>query len=425
MAAISRREHRSTVIWPGFVDALATLLMVIIFLLLIFVMAQFFLGQALSGRDKALKELENDLSALSSVLALTKSENVQLQANVDSLQDQLSASLDSRANIEQQLAALRLDYASATSELSALKARSAADKEAIDRQLSEIADLSGDVAALKALKEELEREVSALSFRAQSAEEATKQLEQSLSETNASLAKANASLADTTEERDALKVGLAEKQEIADSARAQLALMNKQMAALRQQLDQLNAALEASEADAKEKNVQIELLGQRLNAALASKVQELSRYRSEFFGRLRQLIGNRDDVRIVGDRFVLQSELLFAKGSAEIAAGGERELGKLATTLLEIALEMPGDIDWILRIDGHTDSDPIATVKFPSNWELSTARALSVVHYLISVGIPAKRLAATGFGEHYPITSGSNEIAKAKNRRIELKFTQR
>ena len=418
MAAISRREHRSTVIWPGFVDALATLLMVIIFLLLIFVMAQFFLGQALSGRDKALKELENDLSALSSVLALTKSENAQLQTKVDSLQNQLSTSLDSRANIEQQLAALRLDYASATDELSEFKARSIVDKEAIDRQLSEIADLSGDVAALKALKDELEKEVSTLSFRAQAAEDATKQLEQSLSETTTSLAK-------TSSERDDLKVGLAEKQEIADTVRAQLALMNKQMAALRQQLNQLNAAMEASELDAKEKNVQIELLGQRLNAALASKVQELSRYRSEFFGRLRHLIGNRDDVQIVGDRFVLQSELLFAKGSADIAAGGERELGKLATTLLEIALKMPGDIDWILRVDGHTDNAPIATLKFPSNWELSTARALSVVHTLIKAGIPAKRLAATGFGEHYPLTSGSNEIAKAKNRRIELKFTQR
>ena len=418
MAAISRREQRSTVIWPGFVDALATLLMVIIFLLLIFVMAQFFLGQALSGRDKALKELENDLSALSSVLALTKSENAQLQTKVDSLQNQLSTSLDSRANIEQQLAALRLDYASATDELSEFKASSVADKEEIDRQLSEITDLSGDVAALKALKDVLEKEVSTLSFRAQAAEDATKQLEQSLSETTTSLAK-------TSSERDDLKVGLAEKQEIADTVRAQLALMNKQMAALRQQLNQLNVALEASELDAKEKNVQIELLGQRLNAALASKVQELSRYRSEFFGRLRHLIGNRDDVQIVGDRFVLQSELLFAKGSADIAAGGERELGKLATTLLKIALKMPGDIDWILRVDGHTDNDPIATLKFPSNWELSTARALSVVHTLIKAGIPAKRLAATGFGEHYPLTSGSNEIAKAKNRRIELKFTQR
>ena len=153
--------------------------------------------------------------------------------------------------------------------------------------------------------------------------------------------------------------------------------MNKQMAALRQQLDSLNAALDAAEAEAEKKDVQIKSLGQRLNAALASKVQELSRYRSEFFGRLRQVIGNRDDVRIVGDRFVLQSELLFAKGSADLGDGGRMELAKLATTLLEIAVKMPGDIDWILRIDGHTDSDPIATPKFPSNWELSTARSTS------------------------------------------------
>jgi chemotaxis protein MotB len=411
MASYSRRENHSSVIWPGFVDALATLLMVIIFLLLIFVLAQFFLGQALSGRDKALRALESDLGELSKVLALTKSENEQLKLGVNSLRDQLSASLVSRADLEQQLAGLRADYASAQTELTSLKARSVADKEAIDRQLAEIADLSGDVAALKALKEELEKEVSALSFKASEAEAKRDALEKSLSA--------------ITTERDGLKVGLAEKQEIADTARAQLALMNKQMAALRQQLNSLNAALEASEADSKAKNVQIQSLGQRLNAALATKVQELSRYRSEFFGRLRQVIGNRNDVRIVGDRFVLQSELLFAKSSAEIGENGKRELGKLATTLLEIAVKMPDDIDWILRIDGHTDSDPISTPRFPSNWELSTARALSVVHALVAEGIPAKRLAATGFGEHYPIEIGNSEIAKAKNRRIELKFTQR
>lgn len=418
MAAISRREHRSTVIWPGFVDALATLLMVIIFLLMIFVLAQFFLGQALSGRDRALRELESDLSELSQVLALTRSENEQLKLGVDSLRDQLSASLESRANLEQQLAGLRSDYASAQAELSQMRARSVADKEAIDRQLAEIADLSGDVAALKALKEELEKEVSALSFRAAEAEKQRDQMEESLAETTQSLTKLQS-------ERDELKVGLAEKQEIADTARAQLALMNKQMAALRQQLDQLNAALDAAETEAERKDVQIKSLGQRLNAALATKVQELSRYRSEFFGRLREVIGNRGDVTIVGDRFVLQSELLFAKGSADLGDGGRRELAKLATTLLEIAVKMPDDIDWILRIDGHTDDDPISTPKFPSNWELSTARALSVVHYLISEGIPAKRLAATGFGEHYPIAKGSSEATKAKNRRIELKFTQR
>ena len=411
MAAISRREHRSTVIWPGFVDALATLLMVIIFLLLIFVMAQFFLGQALTGKDKALRQLEIDLSELSQVLALTKSENQQLQFGIESLENQLSASIDARQQLQAQLAQLRSEYVDTQAQISTLTARSAADKEALDRQLSEIADLSGDVAALRALKEELEKEVTSLSIAAKNVAAERDALAQSLASAEA--------------DRKDLKTGLAEQSEIAESARAQLALMNKQMAALRQQLNALNAALEASETEAEKKDIQIEALGQRLNAALAGKVQELARYRSEFFGRLREVIGNRDDVRIVGDRFVLQSELLFAKSKAEIGEAGKRELAKLATTLLEIAIKMPGDIDWILRVDGHTDSDPISTPQFPSNWELSTARALSVVHALVDTGIPAKRLAATGFGEHYPLTSGTTEATKAKNRRIEFKFTQR
>ncbi len=411
MAAISRREHRSTVIWPGFVDALATLLMVIIFLLLIFVMAQFFLGQALSGKDKALRQLEIDLSQLSQVLALTKSENQQLQFGIESLENQLSASIDARQQLQAQLAQLRSEYVDAQAQISTLTARSAADKEALDRQLSEIADLSGDVAALRALKEELEKEVTSLSITAKNVAAERDALAQSLATAEA--------------DRKDLKTGLAEQSEIAESARAQLALMNKQMAALRQQLNALNAALEASETEAEKKDIQIEALGQRLNAALAGKVQELARYRSEFFGRLREVIGNRDDVRIVGDRFVLQSELLFAKSKAEIGEAGNRQLAKLATTLLEIAVKMPGDIDWILRVDGHTDSDPISTPQFPSNWELSTARALSVVHALTDAGIPAKRLAATGFGEHYPLTNGTTEAAKTKNRRIEFKFTQR
>jgi chemotaxis protein MotB len=339
--------------------------------------------------------LEIDLSELSQVLALTKSENQQLQFGIESLENQLSASIDAREQLQAQLAQLRSEYVDAQAQISTLTARSAADKEALDRQLSEIADLSGDVAALRALKEELEKEVTSLSLAAQNIAVERDQLAESLATAEA--------------DRENLKTGLAEQSEIAESARAQLALMNKQMAALRQQLNALNAALEASEAEAEKKDVQIEALGQRLNAALAGKVQELARYRSEFFGRLREVIGNRNDVRIVGDRFVLQSELLFAKSKAEIGEAGKRELAKLATTLL----------------DGHTDSDPIATPQFPSNWELSTARALSVVHALVDAGIPAKRLAATGFGEYYPLTASQTEAAKAKNRRIEFKFTQR
>lgn len=313
---------------------------------------------------------------------------------------------------------MRADYVGAQSELNALRATAAVDKETIDKQLSEISDLSGDVAALRALKEELEKEVTQLSFRATEAEKKRDALSEEL-------AAKTANLEDAQKARDELKVGLAEQQNIADSARAQLALMNKQMAALREQLNALNQALDAAEADAAKKDVQIESLGQRLNAALASKVQELTSYRSEFFGRLREIIGGRDDVRIVGDRFVLQSELLFAKAEADIGTAGQAELKKLAETLLQIAAKMPKDIDWILSVEGHTDSDPISTPRFPSNWELSTARALSVVHALEDAGIPPNRLAATGYGEFYPIAEGSSVAAKARNRRIEFKFTQR
>lgn len=425
MASLSRRDHRSSLIWPGFVDALATLLLVVIFLLMIFVLAQFFLGQALSGRDQALSQLENDLSELSQVLALSREENAQLKFGVESLQDQLSASLSARASLDEQLSALRADYITAQDRLGSLESQRATDQEIIgnlnadnDAIRKELSDLSGDIAALKALKTELEKEVTALSLRASQAETEAGKLEKNLTNTLKALV-------DAQTKSEGLEVGLAEEREISESARAQLALMNQQMNALRQQLSTLNATLEAAEAEAEKKNVQIKALGQRLNAALASKVQELSRYRSEFFGRLREVIGDRRDVRIVGDRFVLQSELLFDKGAATIGENGTRELQALATTLLEIALTMPGDIDWILRVDGHTDSDPISTPQFPSNWELSTARALSVVRALIDAGIPPERLAATGFGEHYPIEPGSTEAAKSKNRRIEFKFTQR
>jgi chemotaxis protein MotB len=166
-------------------------------------------------------------------------------------------------------------------------------------------------------------------------------------------------------------------------------------------------------------------MGQRLNAALASKVQDLARYRSEFFGRLRKVLGDRRDIQIVGDRFVFQSEVLFASGSDSLAEGGKVQLAHLATTLKEIAEGIPDDINWVLRVDGHTDRVPISTARFPSNWELSTARAISVVKYLISQGIPPHRFAATGFGEFQPLDERDDEIAYRRNRRIEMKLDQR
>ena len=265
-----------------------------------------------------------------------------------------------------------------------------ADKDKIQVQVRELAALTQSVAALRALKQELETKITEMAGK--------------LGESEAAM----------IAERD-----------ISESARARLALLNRQMAALREQLAQLSAVLEASEVLSKKQKVQIANLGKRLNAALATKVQELSRYRSEFFGRLREVLGRQPGVRIVGDRFVFQSEVLFASGSAELAEAGQEQLGRLADTLRAISIKIPKDIDWILRIDGHTDKIPIHTAQFPSNWELSSARAISVVKFLKSREIPANRLVAAGFGEHQPLDDREDEIGYRRNRRIELKLTQR
>ena len=218
---------------------------------------------------------------------------------------------------------------------------------------------------------------------------------------------------------------LTEEQQANAAARKQIQLLNQQLAAIRQKLVLLNTALEASQTKSKSQNIKIVSLGKRLNEALASKVAELAMYRSEFFGRLRKALGKRHEVRIVGDRFVFQSEVLFSSGSAELNVGGRNRITQLAQTLDEISNRIPRNLNWVLRVDGHTDRIPIQTVKFPSNWELSAARAISVVRELIADGIPANRLVAAGFGEFQPLDPRDDEIAHRRNRRIEFKLTQR
>ena len=208
-------------------------------------------------------------------------------------------------------------------------------------------------------------------------------------------------------------------------AMAQVELLNQQIAALRRQLAALESALEASEGKDKDSQARIADLGQRLNLALAQRVQELSRFRSEFFGRLRAILGDRPDIRVVGDRFVFQSEVFFDPGQAVLQAGGRAELDKLAAALIELDRQIPKDIAWVLRVDGHTDVRPIASSAFPSNWELSSARAISVVQYLIGRGISPQRLVAAGFGEFQPLDPGTTDDAYRRNRRIELKLTER
>ncbi len=390
MASLARRSHRSTNIWPGFVDALATLLMVIIFLLMIFVLAQFLLGEAITGRDVALRKLQNQIGEMGELLSLERKSNAEMRFNITQLSDELQASVVTRDNLKSSLSlmAQRSQSAEDRAQDLTIKLNDAfksidADKATIEAKVAELVALGSDIAALKALRDDLEKELSG-------------------------------KVAEVDKEKN-----------ISESALAQVALVNRQMAALREQLGRLEDSLEESERKAAEQGVQISTLGKRLNSALASKVQELSRYRSEFFGRLREVLGRQQGVRIVGDRFVFQSEVLFESGSAELGEEGKKQIEKLARTLAEIAPQIPEDIDWILRVDGHTDDVPISNWKFPSNWELSAGRAISVIRFLKDAGIPAARLAATGFGEYQPIDPAKDEIARRRNRRIELKLTQR
>lgn len=384
-----RRVHQDN-IWPGFVDALATLLMVIIFLLMIFVLAQVFLSETLSGRESALEKLGSDMSELTELLNLERKANKDLRNNMAGLSQELQASIRLRDEYSLKLKGLEDKNEQLNERLADAFKTIDADKEKIQLKLAEVAKLQQDVAALEALRDELSKEVQ---------QQASK-----------------------LEQKDGQ---LIEERKIAESERAQRALLNQQMAALREQLAAIEEALDASEALNKDQKAQIKSLGKRLNAALATKVQELSKYRSEFFGELRKVLGNQSGIRIVGDRFVFQSEVLFNSGEAVLGPEGKAQLAQLAQTLSEISKKIPSKIDWILRVDGHTDNVPISTAKFPSNWELSTQRAISVVKELISHGIEPQRLAATGFGEFQPLDSRHDEIAKRRNRRIELKLTQR
>ncbi len=342
--AYSRRQTRHTVdIWPGFVDALANLLLVFIFVLMVFVLAQFFLSQTLSGRDAALLQLQGQVSELANLLALERKAKEELSLSVASLGEELKASIAAREALGAQV--LSLTQRAETAEADLVQSQQAA---------SEVAKLNNDIAALQALKEELEKQAQDLAVKAERSDKA-----------------------------------LIEERELSESARAQVALLNQQMAALREQIGRLTAALAESEKKDREQQVEIAALGQRLNAALASKVQELSRYRSEFFGRLREALGDQPDIRIVGDRFIFQSEVLFETGSAELGEDGQKQLKRVAETLKDVATRIPGDIDWILQVEGHSDRVPIRTWFYPSNWELSTARAISVVRLLIDQGIPA------------------------------------
>lgn len=394
MLTASRRSRHSVDIWPGFVDALASLLLVTMFVLMVFVLAQFFLGIALSGRDEALAKLDRQVAELAELLNLERGRTESLRNSVAQLSAELQSSLAEREAMADKLSAAEGARDGLAADLEALRREFAetveADKATIEAQLRDLAALRQDIEILRSLRAELEAKLGSETARAETAETAA-----------------------------------AEARAMSDEQRRQVEVLNRQLFALRQQIARLSAALEASEAKAEEQKVQIADLGRRLNVALAGKVAELARYRSEFFGRLREVLGDRPDIRVVGDRFIFQSEVLFESGSADLGPGGSEQLARLAETLLEVAQRIPPDLEWILRIDGHTDRLPIRTTRFPSNWELSAARAISVVKFLGSRGIPEDRLAAAGFGEYHPLDDRNDEISYRRNRRIEIKLTQR
>lgn len=338
---IGRRRSRGVDIWPGFVDALSGLVMVMVFMLLVFVLAQYFLGTALSGSEAARDRLSKEMAALVEQLSIEKKASEGLRADLARLNGQLAENSAER------------------------------DK------------LSHDIAALEALKAELEAKL--------------------------------AEMGDALEGEKSTSM----------AARAEVALLNQQLETIRKEMARLAAALDASEKLAADQKVQIVDLGKRLNVALAGKVEELQRYRSEFFGKLREVLGNRPGIRVEGDRFVFQSEVLFDSGSAEMGIDGIEQIRALAKTLNDIAKQVPKDVPWVLRVDGHTDKRPIASGRFPSNWELSTARAITVIKTLIANGVPADRLAAAGFGEYQPLEKGDSDEALARNRRIEIRFDAR
>jgi chemotaxis protein MotB len=552
--SIRHRLSEATNIWPGFVDVLATLLIVIIFILMVFTVSQIYLSDAISGRDKALEDLRNQINELSKILVIESKEKQQaleklstteskLQSeqeltlrleseiaeskatistqsiNISVLSDQIEnllvelrivakaletyegievTSLDTKGlgeRINKALAA-RIDQLNLMNEklslsqqetakqlqiVNELNAKLTLNEEELQNQVMQYQKLTEELIALNdsldikdqtliekielirnkntklaLLNEELikkdttifdlrgkilelndilsiseetkiaqQAEIQSLSQKisvletesAKSADQKT-QIE-SLTSKIASLEKENQQLIESTDKE------ILEAQLKASSTLEQVAFLTNEIEVLKNEINILNSALEASEQDVLTKELKIEVLGERLNKALTSKVFELQKYRSEFFGRLQSILGDRQDIKVVGDRFIFESELLFDSGSASLQLEGKEKLKQIGLTLKETTMNIPDDIDWIIQVEGHTDKNPINTLQFPSNWELSTARANTVLKLLLELGFNPQHLSAAGYGEFYPISKGESAKDLQQNRRIELKLTSR
>ncbi len=416
MFSAGRRGRNRVDIWPGFVDALATLLLVFVFMLTVFMTAQHYLSDALSERDLTLEQLRSDLQELADLLAMERREHAALAATLEETEGRLEATLGERAEARARVTELESETRALRSQLTETQRILAASRqreEALEERLA-------------ALEEEHEATVGTLARREADIDLARREqlaLRQRLEETEGR-ARALEEERDTLASRlDRSERSLAEAEARGTAQQVRLAELRDEIVALRQQLTAISAALDIAESTVAAQRIEIEDLGRRLNLALAAKVQELEQYRSEFFGRLREALDDHPDIEIDGDRFRFQSELFFETASAEIGPEGREQIRRIAAIIDDLGDRIPDDVAWVLQVEGHTDQRPIHTPRFPSNWELSAARALSIVHALIEEGIPPDRLSAAGFGEHRPVDDADTPGAHARNRRIELRLT--
>lgn len=492
MPRINRRANNNSAnYWPGFVDAMATILLVIIFLLTVFILSQFFLSTEISSKDEALIDLQSQLQELSLLLSLEQNENENLATKLEILEsdldqlfsqnEQLSSSLalsnDEIVILQDEITNLNLDYQNQIIILQDnidkqialydLEREQSAER---NQQIIKLISENKQISTLLKMKEleinnknikiqNIEDNILNLSTLNTNLEETLIEREQTIIDLRNNLNKNNILLTDYESSIASMNVvstdfenEIKEKNQIIFDLRKkensnlnkisrlqsglistgkkskesslEIELLNIQISELKKQISAIQALLDASEQKDIEQQARIADLGKRLNLALAQRVKELSEYRSEFFGKLREIIGTRDDIKIIGDRFVFQSEVLFGSGEATIGIDGQRQLAKLSVAIQNLIEEIPDEINWILRIDGHTDIIPIRNSRYESNWDLSAARAISVVDFLMKTGIPPNRLAATGRGEYMPLDPNENEDAYRKNRRIEIKLTE-
>ncbi len=462
--ALARRNGQrfSATIWPGFVDAMTALLLVLMFVLTIFMVVQSVLRETVSTQEHELSSLSDQVAGLARALALEEARSADLQGALGQAQERATAQATLIATLSGQLDARKAELDAAGQKITAFEAQVAtllSERDAArDEAAARAADLRLDRATIEELRAKLKSSGDELAAMTLSLEAARARAEETLT----LLAAAEAAKADLQKKFDvqlsaaqkdaALRAtaekALANQAQMLDRRAEKITLLNEQIAALRGQLAELQGILDAAQAKDAAAQVQVETLGSELNAALAqvaaeqkrraaleeearkraeAEAKDLARYRSEFFGRMSELLAGREGVRVVGDRFVFSSEVLFEPGAADLAPEGRAQIARVAETFRELSTQIPPEIDWILRVDGHTDNVPLSGLgEFRDNWELSQARALSVVRYMINdLGFPPSRLAATGFAEFRPVALGNSEAARAANRRIELKLTER